>query len=52
MSSAIIVIPCYNEAGRLPVHTFQTFTCVCRVIVMMRQPFADTDPLDVSQTGS
>jgi dolichyl-phosphate beta-glucosyltransferase len=27
MSSAIIVIPCYNEAARLQVHTFQTFTC-------------------------
>jgi hypothetical protein len=26
-SSAIIVIPSYNGAGRLPVHTFQTFTC-------------------------
>src|SRR5687768_13536106 len=27
MSSAIIVIPCYNEAGRLQVQVFQTFTC-------------------------
>ena len=27
MASAIIVIPCYNEAARLQVHTFQTFTC-------------------------
>ena len=27
MSSAIVVIPCYNEAGRLPVPTFQAFTC-------------------------
>src|SRR5215510_11242640 len=26
-SSAIIVIPCYNEAKRLQVHTFQTFVC-------------------------
>jgi dolichyl-phosphate beta-glucosyltransferase len=27
MSSATIVIPCYNEAGRLQVQTFQAFTC-------------------------
>jgi glycosyltransferase involved in cell wall biosynthesis len=27
MSSSIIVIPCYNEAQRLQIHTFKTFVC-------------------------
>ena len=27
MSSAIIVIPCYNEAQRLPIHAFKAFAC-------------------------
>lgn len=27
MSSATIVIPCYNEAERLQIHTFQAFSC-------------------------
>jgi dolichyl-phosphate beta-glucosyltransferase len=27
MSSAIIVIPCYNEAQRLPMHAFKAFVC-------------------------
>jgi dolichyl-phosphate beta-glucosyltransferase len=32
MSSAIIVIPCYNEAARLQVQTFKAFTCEQHVL--------------------
>jgi dolichyl-phosphate beta-glucosyltransferase len=32
MSSVIIVIPCYNEAGRLQAETFKAFTCEPHVL--------------------
>ena len=31
-SSAIIVIPCYNEAARLPAHRFKAFACARHAI--------------------
>ncbi len=51
MSETIIVVPCYNEARRLPVETFQTFANRVRTIKFLFVDDGSTDAtLQVLQT--